>query len=61
MNFNHQLAGATLYFSGKILDVRQATAEDVAKLNGCGCNCNGHDCSCVCDSENDCDCGCGCC
>ncbi|MDR1601034.1 MAG: peptidylprolyl isomerase [Tannerella sp.] len=57
MNFNHPLAGETLHFSGKVLTVRQATAEDIAKLGGCGCGCqdsnchsgsgsNGHGCCC---------------
>ncbi|MDR0756358.1 MAG: FKBP-type peptidyl-prolyl cis-trans isomerase [Tannerella sp.] len=51
MNFNHPLAGETLHFSGKVLNVRQATAEDLVKLGGCSC-----------DSEDSaCNCGCGCC
>jgi len=29
MDFNHPLAGAKLYFTGKILDVRAATAEEM--------------------------------
>lgn len=29
MDFNHPLAGENLYFSGKILDVRAATAEEI--------------------------------
>lgn len=55
MNFNHPLAGETLHFSGIVLDVRQATAEDIAKLGGGSCGCG-------CDSGDDsCGCGCGCC
>jgi FKBP-type peptidyl-prolyl cis-trans isomerase SlyD len=29
MDFNHPLAGQDIYFSGKILDVRDATAEEL--------------------------------
>jgi len=30
MDFNHPLAGQDLYFSGKVLDVREATEEEVS-------------------------------
>lgn len=30
MDFNHPLAGKSLHFEGKVLDVRQATAEEIA-------------------------------
>jgi FKBP-type peptidyl-prolyl cis-trans isomerase SlyD len=30
MDFNHPLAGADLYFSGKVLDVREATEEETS-------------------------------
>lgn len=69
MDFNHPLAGETLNFSGKVLNVREASAEEIAALfapqGGCGCGCGGHESeSCDC-SEKDaasggCGCGCGC-
>ena len=50
MDFNHPLAGETLHFSGKVLDVHEPTAEEIAlinaeKHNGCGGGCDG------CESE----------
>ena len=63
MDFNHPLAGKDLYFSGKIIDVRPATEEELAALHkhSCGGNCGG--CSGGCGHDHsDCgdDCG-GCC
>lgn len=68
MDFNHPLAGETLHFSGKVLNVREASAEEIAALfapQGCGCGCGGHeseacDCSEKNDAEGGCGCGCGC-
>jgi len=57
MDFNHPLAGETLHFTGKVLAVREATADDVAKLNSCGCGC---DCDCNSDDCEDGGCSCGC-
>lgn len=44
MDFNHPLAGETLNFSGNVLSVREATAEEIAELfapqgGGCGSGC----------------------
>ncbi|MDR2651909.1 MAG: FKBP-type peptidyl-prolyl cis-trans isomerase [Prevotellaceae bacterium] len=47
MNFNHPLAGRTLHFAGEIVDVRDATPEDLS--GSCGCSCG-------CDCNDDCDC-----
>ena len=70
MDFNHPLAGETLHFSGKIIDVHEPTIEEIAAINqamgaGCGggCDCEG------CSDDHDCGgghheqkggCGCGC-
>lgn len=58
MDFNHPLAGETLNFSGSILEVREASAEEIAELfapqgGGCGCG------SCGCGDEEETE-GCGC-
>ncbi len=74
MDFNHPLAGEDLFFSGDILEVRDATYEEIAATvsGGCGSGCGcGDDSSCGsggcgCDDES-CStegshggCGCGC-
>jgi len=68
MDFNHPLAGETLHFSGKVLTVREASAEEIAAIfapqGGCGCGCGDHeDSSCDCgdkEAAGGCGCGCGC-
>ena len=52
MDFNHDLAGKTLCFSGEVLDVRESTDADFGGSCGCG--------SCGCDSCGS-DCGSSCC
>ncbi|MCQ2208878.1 MAG: FKBP-type peptidyl-prolyl cis-trans isomerase [Paludibacteraceae bacterium] len=60
MDFNHPLAGEDLNFRGKVIEVRDATEEEIAvatkphKCGHCGGNCGN------CDSEcgGDCDGGC---
>lgn len=60
MDFNHPLADETLHFSGKVIDVHEPTAEEIAALtapaDGCGCG----DCSSDCGdpSQNGGCCGC---
>jgi FKBP-type peptidyl-prolyl cis-trans isomerase SlyD len=65
MDFNHPLAGEDLYFSGKVLGVREASDEEIAAMlsgGGCGCSSGG------CEEEacgdghdhNHGGCGCGC-
>ena len=69
MDFNHPLAGEDLYFTGKVIGVREATDAEVEALyshshGGCGCGSGG--CGSGCDDDS-CDsghshggCGCGC-
>ena len=56
MDFNHPLAGETMHFTGKVIDVREASPEEIAALytqdeggcSGCsddGCGDRGHGCS----------------
>ncbi len=69
MDFNHPLAGEDLFFAGKVLEVREASDEEVAQIlsggGGCGCG-SGSSCGTGCDDES-CSpgdsgggCGCGC-
>ncbi|MDD4225788.1 MAG: FKBP-type peptidyl-prolyl cis-trans isomerase [Mariniphaga sp.] len=65
MDFNHPLAGEDLYFTGRVMEVRDATEEELAALlatGGCGCGSEGCDDEGCCsgDHENDQGCGCGC-
>lgn len=66
LDFNHQMAGQDLYFTGKVIATREATEEEIAQLaqmqagegGGCGGGCGD------CGSEGDCgtgedSCGCG--
>ena len=61
MDFNHQLAGETVRYSGFVQLVRDATPEELQpKHHGCGCGCEecgGGDCGH--DHGDGCDCGCG--
>ena len=47
MDFNHPLAGKNLYFTGEIVDIRDATQEELKELNKEMCTC-----------DEDCDKGC---
>ncbi len=62
MDFNHPMAGKTLDFSGKIVDVRELTPEDLQAFAGGGCSCGEGECSDKnCDDKKDKkECGCGC-
>ncbi len=70
MDFNHPLAGENMHFSGTVLGVREASAEEIAALfsgGGCGCGsggcgsggCGSENGSCGSGSENGGGCGCG--
>lgn len=70
MDFNHPLAGENLFFQGDILEVRDATDEEIAATvqgGGCGCGSGGGGCSDKECSDDSCGpdskeggCGCGC-
>ncbi len=53
MDFNHPLAGDDLHFVGKILNVREATPEEIHPAGGCCCSGG-------CGSDGGCSDGCGC-
>jgi FKBP-type peptidyl-prolyl cis-trans isomerase SlyD len=67
MDFNHPLAGEDLHFTGTILEVREATPEEISaaySTGGCGCgsscgsgSCGDEDCG---DKESGSGCGGGC-
>lgn len=52
MDFNHPFAGLTVKYDGEIIEVRDATPEELQPAHGCGCGC-GHD-------HGGCGDGCGC-
>lgn len=65
MDFNHPFGGKTVRFEGEIVEVRDATPEEIAASKGegcgCGCGCSHDSCvsgSCGCGDGHD-DCGCG--
>jgi FKBP-type peptidyl-prolyl cis-trans isomerase SlyD len=66
MDFNHPLAGEDLFFSGKVIEVREASDEEVAQIlsgGGGSCGCGSHDDDCSsgsCGTESGGSCGCGC-
>lgn len=66
MDFNHPLAGEDLFFAGKVIDVREASDEEVAQIlsgGGGGCGCGSSDGGCndgSCGTESGGGCGCGC-
>ncbi|MDR2894706.1 MAG: FKBP-type peptidyl-prolyl cis-trans isomerase [Alistipes sp.] len=68
MDFNHPMAGKTLNFTGKIVDVREVTPEDLQGFaggggGGCSCGCDDGDCSGDCSEgggKKDGGCSCGC-
>lgn len=60
MDFNHMLAGKDVHFKGKVLLVREATAEELHPVENCGCGCEGGCESGSCGDGCGDSCGCGC-
>lgn len=61
MDFNHPLAGDDLFFKGEVIEVRDASAEELAALQGGGCGSDcGDSCGDGCGDEQSSGCGCGC-
>lgn len=67
MDFNHPLAGEDLHFTGKVLEVRDATEDELSaafSAGGCGCGsscdsgCGGGCSDDSCGSNDGCGCGC---
>lgn len=65
MDFNHPLAGETLHFSGEVIEVREASAEEIAQCTtmadggcGCGCDCGDGECGSGCGGCGGCGGGC---
>ncbi len=68
MDFNHPMAGNDLHFKGEVVDIREATEQELSHghvhhAGGCGCG-NGHGCEGGgCEEKGSChdsDSGCGC-
>ena len=55
MDFNHPFAGLTVRYDGVVMEVREATPDELQPQHGCGGGCGG----CGCGSEGDCADGCG--
>ena len=58
MDFNHPLAGETLHFDGEVIDVHEASPEEIAALTNPGGGCDCGSCSGA-EKEGGCGCGCG--
>ncbi len=64
MDFNHPLAGKNLRFKGSVLDVRDATEEEIKAATAphqCGCGSCGDGCGDSCGDSCSDGCGCGSC
>lgn len=62
VDFNHPLAGETLHFKGSVLEVRDATEQELASFMGGGCSGGCSGCGGGCGDDHDAEgssCGCG--
>jgi len=48
INGNHELAGKNLHFDIEVMEVRDATEEELKQSSGCGCGCG-------CESDDECE------
>jgi FKBP-type peptidyl-prolyl cis-trans isomerase SlyD len=55
MDFNHPLAGEDLFFTGEVLEVRDATSEELNAMFSSGCGCSSSGCGSGSCGEGDCD------
>jgi FKBP-type peptidyl-prolyl cis-trans isomerase SlyD len=63
MDFNHPMAGSSLHFSGEVIEIREATEEELEHGHihqSCGCSGGCDDRSCNSDNLDDSEGGCGC-
>lgn len=64
MDFNHPFAGKTVEFEGEVLEVRDASDEEIHPAHSCGCGggCSHHHSGDGCGCDDGCGCGndCGC-
>ena len=61
MDFNHPLAGEDLHFTGEVLEVRDATSEELSVMFSSGCGCGSGGCGSGEGKEGgSCGSGCGC-
>jgi FKBP-type peptidyl-prolyl cis-trans isomerase SlyD len=61
VDLNHPLAGENLHFKGTVLEVRDASDEELASLNYSGCSCGSGSCGCGDDGCGDDGCSTGSC
>lgn len=58
MDFNHPLAGVPVRFKGQVLEVRDATPDEIKlQAGGCGCGCDHDSCADGCDCGDGHSCG----
>jgi len=60
MDFNHPLAGEDLHFTGEVLEVRDATPEELSVMFSSGCGCGSGGCGSGESKSGGCGSGCGC-